>query len=229
MQEKQLKRHQLTFSAIDVETADSRHTGICQIGIVKVRDGVIQKTFSTFINPEMKFNSRNVDVHGINEDMVKDSPTLPSVEGKLRDLLEGQILLSHSLFDRSALDKAMDRYRLAPISATWLDSVTVARRAWPNRERNGYRLNNLARDLGISFQHHNAAEDARVVAEIVIQASLHTGVDIKDWLNPPDVPSRRQPLGIVSGGSNTCPKCGHRKSVSRSECYICYRQQLFEN
>ena len=224
-----VKRHRLTFTAIDVETADSRHTGICQIGVVQVRDGEIQDTFSTLINPEMKFHSRNIDVHGINEDMVKDSPTLPLVEGKLRDLLGGQILVSHSLFDRSALDKALDRYRLAPIRATWLDSVKYARQAWPNRERNGYRLNNIARDLGISFQHHNAAEDARAVAEIVIQASLHTGVDIEDWLNPPNVSSPRQPTSIVSGGGNICPKCGHRKSARYSVCQICYRQQLVEN
>ena len=175
----------LTFNAIDVETANSDRSSICQIGIVRVRNGEIQETIDWLINPEMGFNSYNIRIHGIDDDMVKDSPTIPSVAIELRNLLEGTVLVSHSPFDRQALDNAMDRYGLEAIRSTWLDSSMCARRAWPNRFNSKWKLNYVASELGIDFQHHNAAEDARVAAEIVLQASLHTGVDIEGWLNPP--------------------------------------------
>ena len=38
-------------------------------------------------------------------------------------MLEGKVLVSHTAFDRAALDGAMDRYGLQTIRATWLDSA----------------------------------------------------------------------------------------------------------
>ena len=40
----------------------------------------------------------------------------------------------------------------------------------------------VAGDLGITFQHHNAVEDARASGEIVLRACQHTGLDIDGWL-----------------------------------------------
>ena len=216
----------LTFNAIDVETARSGVPSICQIGIVQVRNGKIQETIDWLINPEVQFNSYNVGLHGIDEDMVKNSPILPSVETELRSLLEGTVLVSHSAFDRTTLDKAMNRYGLEAIRSTWLDSSMCARRAWPNRFNSKWKLNYVASELGIAFQHHNAAEDARVAAEIVLQASLHTGVDIEGWLNPPR-PSRppRQPFGVTSGSVDTCPTCGKSKNDRFPLCLDCSIQQ----
>ena len=77
----------------------------------------------------------------------------------------------------------MRRYGLRPLRVRWLDSGQIARRAWPERyRRRGWNLANVAVDLGISFRHHDAVEDARAAAEIVLMACLHTGMDIEDWL-----------------------------------------------
>ena len=108
---------------------------------------------------------------------------LPQLENRLRGLLEETILVSHTSFDRRAFDGAMRKYRLQPIQATWLDSATIARRAWPTKYgRRGWGLAAIAGDLGITFQHHDAAEDARAAAEVVLHASRHAGVDIEGWL-----------------------------------------------
>ena len=94
------------------------------------------------------------------------------------------MLVSHTPFDQAALDGAMRRYRLAPILATWLDSALIARRAWPERyQRRRASLAIVAGDLGITFRHHDAAEDARAAAEIVLRACLHTGLGVDDWLH----------------------------------------------
>ena len=172
----------LTFNAIDVETANSDPSSICQIGIVQVRGGVIKGQLSVLVNPEAPFSDFNVRIHGIDDIGVRDSKALPFFESRLRRLLEGTVLVSHTSFDRRALDGAMERYGLRPIRATWLDSAMVARRAWPHRYRRRWSLSLIAGDLGIDFRHHDAAEDARAAGEIVLHACRHSGVDIDGWL-----------------------------------------------
>ena len=173
----------MTFNLIDVETAASKHESICQIGIVHVRDGVIVDRWQTLVNPEVRFRPTNVSIHGIKEADTRNSPTLPAVRDELRRRLRGSVLVSHSSFDRGAFERAMTRYDLEQLRVTWLDSAEIARRAWPERYgRRGYGLKNVATDLGISFQHHDALEDARAAAEIVLRACDEANTDIEGWL-----------------------------------------------
>lgn len=172
----------LTFNAIDVETANLDPSSICQIGIVSVRHGIIKGQTSFLVDPEAQFNDFNVRLHGIGQDTVRVAETLPQLERRLRRLLEGTVLVSHTGFDRIAMDGAMERYGLRPLRASWLDSAMVARRAWPQKYRRHWNLAAIAGDLGIAFRHHDAAEDARAAGEIVLRASLHTGLDIDGWL-----------------------------------------------
>ena len=62
----------LTFNAIDVETANADPSSICQIGIVHVREGVIKEEVSVLVNPEVQFNGFNIRLHGIDQGTVKD-------------------------------------------------------------------------------------------------------------------------------------------------------------
>ena len=174
----------LTFNSIDVETANADRASICQIGIVHVLDGDITDHWKTLIDPEDWFDPWNVSIHGINENDVRNCPNLPDVHGDLHSRLRGSVLVSHTSFDRVALERAVTRYKLEQLQVTWLDSARVARRAWPESYAiRGWGLKNIAKDLGISFTHHDAVEDARVAAEIMLQACLTTATDIGDWLH----------------------------------------------
>ena len=179
----------LTFNSIDVETANADRASICQIGIVHVREGKIEDQWQTLVNPEDWFDPWNVSIHGIEENDVRHSSTLPDIRGELRDRLRGSILISHTSFDRVAFERAMVRYDLEKLRVTWLDSAKIARRAWPESYgRNGYGLGNIAKDLEISFRHHDALEDARAAAEIVLRACASTETDIEGWLRRVDLP-----------------------------------------
>ena len=172
----------LTFNAIDVETANASPASICQIGIVYVRNGVIQDRMSILVNPEERFNLFNVRLHGIDEETIKHSPAFPRVYDELCRRLAGMTLVSHTMFDRVALEGATEKYSLNPLPVTWLDSAMVARRAWPRKYRSRWALSTIAADLGISFKHHDAAEDARAAAEIVLHACRQSGSDIDEWM-----------------------------------------------
>ena len=69
----------LTFNSIDVETANADRASICQIGIVHVQDGEIEGQWQALINPEEWFDPWNIQIHGIDENRVKNSPRLPEV------------------------------------------------------------------------------------------------------------------------------------------------------
>ena len=172
----------LTFNAIDVETANASPASICQIGIVYVRNGVIRDCMSIVVNPEERFNLFNVKLHGIDEEDVKDCPAFPRIYAELYPRIAEVTLVSHTGFDRVALEGAAEKYGLDPLPLTWLDSAMVARRAWPRKYRSQWGLSKIAGDLGISFRHHDAGGDARAAAEIVLHACEHTGLDIEGWL-----------------------------------------------
>ncbi|MEC8196914.1 MAG: exonuclease, partial [Pseudomonadota bacterium] len=51
------------------------------------------------------------------------------------------------------------------------DSVKIARKAWPEfRGNGGHGLGHLKKALGLQFHHHDAGEDARAAAEVVLLA-----------------------------------------------------------
>ena len=101
-------------------------------------------------------------VHGIGEATFKGNRTLLQVQSELRRYIEGVVLVSHTAFDRVALNGATNRYELEAIRAIWLDSAMIARIAWPERYRHrGWSLAGIASDLGIVFRHHDGVEDAR--------------------------------------------------------------------
>ncbi len=172
----------LTFNAIDVETANADPSSICQIGIVHFCDGKIQDRLSILVNPEERFNSVNIGIHGIDEAAVKDSGSFPEVHGELRRRLDGTVLVSHTGFDRRAIEGAARKYRLKRIQVSWLDSSVIARRAWPSEYGRRWSLASVAGGLGIRFRHHDAVEDARAAGEVVLHACRHTGLDINGWL-----------------------------------------------
>ncbi len=172
----------LTFNAIDVETANVSPASICQIGIVCVRDSVIWDRVSILVNPEERFNPFNIRLHGIDEEAVKDSPAFPRVYDELYRRTVGVTLVSHTGFDRVALEGAAEKYGLDPLPVTWLDSAMVARRVWPRKYRSHWALARIATDLGITFKHHNAVDDARASAEIVLHAYRQSCSDVDEWL-----------------------------------------------
>ena len=173
----------LTFNAIDVETANRTRASICQIGIAQVQVGKIKRAASFLVNPEEPFESFQTSLHGINEEAVSEAETMLSIHPKLCRLIERAPLASHSLFDKQALEKAASKYGLTMPQIRWLDTGRVARTAWPDRyDGSSWGLKKIAADLGIEFLHHDAAEDARAAAEILLHACRHTGFDVDDWL-----------------------------------------------
>lgn len=186
----------ITFNSIDVETANFDRSSICQIGITCVREGVIVDQWETLVDPEEWFDEFNVSIHGIDRKMVRGAPKFPEIRDKLCSMLQGSILVSHTSFDRNAIREAMEKYDLERFQVSWADSAKIVRRTWPEKySKRGYGLKNVAKDLGIEFKHHNALEDSRAAAEIVIFAysSSDSELDFFDWTES----FRNKPVRVI--------------------------------
>ncbi len=157
--------------ALDVETACGDSASICQIGLacVDAQDKIC--TWSTYVDPLMAFAPFNTELHGISARTVTGAPSFAQVWPELFVLLSKQPLVQHSRFDEKAIDAACAAQKLTAPNLVWYNSVTIARAAWPELKGNGgHGLASLKRYLDLEFQHHDAEEDARAAAMVVIRA-----------------------------------------------------------
>jgi DNA polymerase III subunit epsilon len=176
------KQDGLNFVAIDVETANADMASICQIGVAKYVEGRLAEEWSTLADPEDYFDAVNVSIHGIKRRDVIGSPTFPELKRNLAVFLNDAVCVSHTSFDRVSINCAISKYGLSEFNATWLDSARVARRAWEEFALRGYGLANVCNRIGYTFKHHDALEDAKASAQVLLAAVEITGLDVEAWL-----------------------------------------------
>lgn len=158
------------FLALDVETANHDRGSICQIGVACVRLDNSIETWVTYVDPRAE-RWVFTYLHGISARTVQGAPTFTEILPVLRDALNGATVYQHSGFDRSAVAAACGNGGLSVPEWDWRDSVHVARAAWPElRSNGGHGLASLKQHLGLVFKHHDAGEDARAAAEVVLRA-----------------------------------------------------------
>ena len=172
----------LNFVALDVETADSSFPeSICQIGFAVVREGQIAETFTVTVNTPHRFGWWQKANLSITEEDVDRAPPFTEVARTIAHLMAGPVF-SHTSYDRFAVGCACAVCGHSFAETIWLDSAQVVRRAWPEKYgKTGYGLKSVAADLCIKFLHHDAGEDARAVAEIVIRASVEHSLYVAGW------------------------------------------------
>lgn len=121
----------------------------------------------------------------------------PVISASLSDV----VVVHHSHFDRTALARAAAKHGARPLPGIWLDTLRVARRAWPLlNDGGGYGIVRLASEFEISFTHHDAAEDARAAGLLMLRAIADTGYGLEDWLKRVDLISGQVPGRFASDG-----------------------------
>ncbi len=169
----------MDFVAIDVETANADMSSICQIGLVFYQAGRVVDTWESLVNPCCSFSWMNIQIHGIEEEMVADAPDFTTAFDEFRHRIEGQVMASHMPFDCGAMTKAIALAGLPALDCQWIDTAKVARRTWEEFAKRGYGLKNIAQKFDIQFNHHDALEDAKACGEILMKAHQETAMDLQ--------------------------------------------------
>ena len=168
----------MTFVSVDVETANANLASICSIGVATFENTRLVSEWHSLIDPKGSFDLINVSIHGIDEETVHDAPSYREIGDTINQLLCDEVVVSHTHFDRLAISQAAQRWNVEPPVCIWLDSARVARRTWKDCARSGYGLRDLCRRIGYEFEPHDALQDAKAAAQVVLAAMNETGLDL---------------------------------------------------
>lgn len=174
----------LEFTAIDFETANKYANSACSLAAVTMRGRQCVREAYTLIKPPfMRFDPMNVEIHGITEDQVACKPTFDQMWDRIRLHLEGRIVIAHyAVFDMRVLRSMLKTYGLDKPDMRYACTVEISRKVWPDLPN--HKLDTMGDFLGITFQHHQALDDARTCAAIACAAAEATGaVSMEDLLD----------------------------------------------
>ena len=158
------------YVVFDLETTglSSVNDKIIEIGAVKVEKGKIVDSFSTFVNPLVPISYRIQELTGINDSMVADAPVIEKVLPEFMEFCKDCVLVAHNAeFDVGFIEINCKKMGIAT-DFTVADTIALARILVPEIAR--YKLDTLAKHLGIPLvNHHRAVDDARCTAEIFVK------------------------------------------------------------
>src|SRR6056297_508883 len=162
--------HDVTFCIIDLETTGGNRNDdmITEVGAVKVRGGEFLGTFQTLVNPGRAISPQITMLTGLSDVLVATAPRIESVLPSLLDFVGDAVIVGHNVgFDVGFLRAACERAQRAPIDATVIDTVTLARRLVRD-EVPDCKLATLAARFRLDHRpSHRALDDALATADLL--------------------------------------------------------------
>lgn len=157
------------FTVVDIESTgtDVLNDKVTEIGAVKIVNGKIVEEFQTLINPEVHISERIVQLTGIDDDLVKFSPTIDKVFPDFMRFLGDSVFVAHNAdFDYRFLKNAGKALGYL-IKNDCVDTLALSRKVLPQLSH--HKLNNVCDYYGIVFHHHRALSDAFATAEMFLE------------------------------------------------------------
>lgn len=157
---------------MDVETTGvsfDKGDRIIQIAYVVIIDNKIKESFSSYVNPERSIPSFIQQLTNIDSNLVKDAPLFRDIAPKIKQALNGAYFVAHNVdFDLSFLNKELDASGHTPFSGPVLDTVELAKIAFPTAD--GFRLSQLTKNFKLDHnQPHRADSDAAATSQLFLE------------------------------------------------------------
>jgi DNA polymerase III epsilon subunit family exonuclease len=155
-----------TVIVLDLETTglDHRTERILEIGAVRLEGGEVVDTYETLVNPEVPIRHSSFNIHGISEEMIKDSPTIDEVMPKILEFMGDLPFVAHNaIFDYSFLNEASKRLYEKRLPNLRIDTFEMFRIVFPEEQSHG--LSAMLHKFGFDPDvKHRALDDARNLA-----------------------------------------------------------------
>lgn len=156
-----MNRHSATFTAIDFETAQGYRHSICQVGLVRVVNGVATDSLSLLVQPPNNdYWWRFTQIHGLTAHDTADAPTFDQLWPQLRPFIEHQTVVAHNAaFDCACLQRTLEYYHLPQPDYTRQCTYLLYRK----------NLADLCAEHRIPLNHHDALSDAHACSELYLR------------------------------------------------------------
>jgi DNA polymerase-3 subunit epsilon len=169
----------LDFTAIDFETANGFRGSPCAVGLTKVRGGKIVDEASWLMRPPHNydhFDYHNVRIHGITAADVAGQPRFGELFAEIGAFIGDDVLAAHNAaFDLGVIRSALEVSGLPGPAYDYVCTVMLSRRCYSLVSNS---LPFAAEEAGVPLvKHHDAAEDARACAGILIDIARRNGAN----------------------------------------------------
>lgn len=157
------------YTVVDIETTgtETNFDKITEIAGVKIVNGVITEYYHTLVNPGVHISDRIVELTGIDDELVKDSPKIAEVYPDFFKFVDGTVFVAHNAeFDFRFLYNAGKELGYIMTNKT-VDTVQLARKILPSLKN--HKLNTVCEHFNITFNHHRALSDAMATAEMFLE------------------------------------------------------------
>ena len=164
-----------TFAVIDLETSGGSPrsgAGITEIGVVKVRGGVVLGTFQSFVDPGHSLPAFITQLTGITDEMLISAPFIDEILPTLFQFLgppEETVLVAHnSPFDMSFLKAAALAHEVSWPNYLTVDTARLARAVLDPDEVVNCKLGTLAVFFNAhTSPNHRALDDALATVDVL--------------------------------------------------------------
>jgi len=159
------------YAALDLETTglSFKRDEIVEIGIVVFKKGKRMEEFESFIKPSVPISRKSKEIHGIDEEMLRNAPVFEDVVVKVEEMLRDSVIIGHNLYalDLSMLNKQMKLSGRKPFYNPSIDIYLLSRRLMGIKKRSLRQLSEALRVSGEKL--HRALPDARRAMKIWIR------------------------------------------------------------
>src|SRR6185312_5990138 len=134
----------------DIETTGLgvTHDRIIEIGILRVEENKLVKTFKSVINPEGFVSPFSLQLTGITENELSQAPTFYSVVDEILEILKDCVFVAHNVrFDYGFIRNECKRYEKT-YSAKHLCTVKLSQYLFPSERK--HNLDAIINRFGIS-------------------------------------------------------------------------------
>lgn len=169
----------LDFTAIDFETANGFRGSPCSVGLTKVRGGAVVEEASWLMRPPQDhdhFDYHNVRIHGIRAEDVAEAPRFGELFPEIGAFIGDDVLAAHNAaFDLGVIRSGLEVSGMPGPAYDYVCTVMLSRRCYSLVSNS---LPYAAEEAGVPLvNHHDAAEDARACAGILIDIARRNSAD----------------------------------------------------
>jgi DNA polymerase III subunit epsilon len=156
--------------SLDTETTglDAARDQVVSLAAVPMHGGRIfgADALDRLVDPGRPIPARSTAIHGISDAMVRGAPAIGEVLAELGPLLEGAVMIGHSIgFDRAILRREAERCGLSWRDPVCIDTAQLAAVLLPGLA--DLNLETVAAELGVSpVGRHTAMGDALTAGEV---------------------------------------------------------------
>jgi len=150
------------YVVFDLETTglDPLTNKIIEIGALKYKKGKLVAEYSVLINPEVLLPEVITKITGLNNEDLKDKPTINTVLPEFLAFIEDLTLIAHnSSFDLSFIEENLKKLNMPIIQNKNIDTIDLAKKYIPKAYN--YKLETLKHYFKLDYGSHRSVDDCK--------------------------------------------------------------------